>query len=814
MQRTDQIFRVLTRTCFTSIGLMLAGVAALHANAAPVTETTLKTPTVTLSLSASSVTTLQTVKIAVTVSGGSGNPTPTGSIKLSSGSYLSAQVALTAGKAALQVVASNLAAESGKLTVTYTPASASVYSAASVAGHVTLTRAAPSVAVSVAPASATQAQLLTAKVGVTVPVGGLAPQGSVTLISGTYSSGAVALSAGAAQIQLPATLLAVAKDTLTATYTPNTAAAEAYLKATGAAKVTVTAVSPRLAPKLTFTLPTKPVLSTQAVLASVALTGPSGDLIPTGSVALSLGGANLGAAYLTKGAVTITLAAGKLPNGADALTAAYTPDTESARVYAPASARASVTVDPASLVSVNQKSTGPEVTDQLLGMNMASWFDPTNPFVVPAFQKAGIKAIRWPGGSWSDIYHWNGNFTCASSTGEPPFTPTGWADPGAEYTKVIEALEIPAGLDVALTANYGTDAACTGPGNPTEASGWVKAWQAAGGKVSHVTVGNEVYGSWETDLHTKPNDPATYATAAHSYYSDIKAVNKEVLVGVAVDADNSEGGWDQTVLANAKGAYDFVEFHFYPQAPDHESDQYIVHQGALDLTSNIDTLKTELKTAGLPETPIYVGEIGSVYTNPGKQSWSITQGLYAGQALGEMMNAGISRLTWWIGFGNCNGTAGNMSASLYGWQDFGAYNVFSDGSALDPDCPGANPAGTMSPTAQAFNLFQNVAVTGEKVLTPAVTGDTTDVRAYAATHSGGTALVLFNLNETASQVVQVELSAQTESTGVTVITYSKAIYDKTKTGVWDPPTTTTLGAQKLPLLLTLAPWSMNVVLLK
>ena len=133
-------------------------------------------------------------------------------------------------------------------------------------------------------------------------------------------------------------------------------------------------------------------------------------------------------------------------------------------------------------------------------------------------------------------------------------------------------------------------------------------------------------------------------------------------------------------MANAKGSYDFVEYHYYPEAPGSENDTFIVQQAAQELTTNINTLKSELNKWGTPNTPIYVGEIGGPYSNPGKQSWSITQGLYAGQVLGEMMNAGVSRLTWWIGFGNCNGQNGNDSPSLYGWQDFGAYNVFSDGS--------------------------------------------------------------------------------------------------------------------------------------
>jgi hypothetical protein len=124
------------------------------------------------------------------------------------------------------------------------------------------------------------------------------------------------------------------------------------------------------------------------------------------------------------------------------------------------------------------------------------------------------------------------------------------------------------------------------------------------------------------------------------------------------------------------------------------------------------------------------------------------------------------------------------------------------------------PAGTLLPTARAFQLFSRVAIEGESVLTANVTGDTTDVRAYAATNNGGTALVVFNLNQAVSAPITVTLSRQSTSSSVTIETYSKSIYDQSKTNVWAAPTMNDLGAQTLPLPLTLAPWSMNVVIIK
>jgi hypothetical protein len=455
----------------------------------------------------------------------------------------------------------------------------------------------------------------------------------------------------------------------------------------------------------------------------------------------------------------------------------------------------------AATVTVNQKSSGPAVTDQILGMNMAYWYDQSNSAIVPALETAGIKALRWPGGSGSDLYHWQSNSLCNG----------GYTFPAASWTTWLADVVDRGNFDVAVTADYGTNTACNAGGNPSEAAAWVTSARQNGNHVSHWTIGNEVYGSWETDLHVKKNDPGTYANAvATGFYPQMKAANSNTLVGVVVEPGNSPA-WDPIVLSQAK--YDFVEYHFYAQAPGGESDTYLVQQAAQQLTTELNAVKADLASAGHSSTPIYVGELGSVYGMPGVQSTSITQALYAGQVLGELMNDGVSRATWWIGFGGCDQGAGfNFSSSLYGWQNYGGYMVFSDGLPEGGCSNTPNvPAGTLLPTARAFQLFSNVAKSGEHVLSNSVSGDTTDVRAYASTNEGGTAIVLFNLNENNSESVKVTLSSQTTATSVSVETYDKAIYDQSKNNVWAGPTTTNLGSQSLPLTLTLAPWSMNVV---
>jgi len=590
-----------------------------------------------------------------------------------------------------------------------------------------------------------------------------------------------------------------------------------------------TAVSISPVATTTYTLTVTPT-SGSAVTQTVTVTvvppptitsfGASPATIATGtSSSLTAVFAN-GTGVITPGNLTVTsgTAVSVSPTTSTIYTLTVTPSLGTAITQ-------TTTVFIQSTVTVNESSSGPAVTNQILGMNLAAWYDEVGnaTAVNNAFAQAGIKAIRWPGGSWSDEYHWqtpnsSSNpslpYMCANNSSGIPNGSTGWGG-YSTFAEFVTSIVQGGGYDLALTADYGTNAACNGPGQPSEAAAWVAAALTDGITVSHMTVGNEEYGTWETDLHTPANNAATYAAAtagSTGYYASIKTASPNTLVGVSVNPGNSPA-WDPTVLANAP--YDFVEYHYYPETPGQESDTFLVQQAAQNLTANINTIKAELNTAGKPNTPIYVGEIGGPYSNPGKQSWSITQGLYAGQVLGEMMNDGVSRLTWWIGFGNCNGTAGNDSSSVYGWQSFGAYNVFSDGPT-ETTCPNAGPIGTMSPTARAFQLFSSVAVNGESVLTATVAGDKTNVRAYAATNSGGTALVLFNLNENANAPVTITLSGLSSASTVTVETYDKAIYDMSNpatTNTWAAPVTTSLGAQALPLTLSLAPWSMNVVII-
>jgi N-acetylneuraminic acid mutarotase len=100
----------------------------------------------------------------------------------------------------------------------------------------------PAVTVTPTSSSITTAQADMVTVTVNGGSGNPVATGSVTLTSGTYTSGAVTLSGGSAMINIPAGSLAAGPDTLTASYTPDSNSSSIYNGAMGSNTVTVTTV--------------------------------------------------------------------------------------------------------------------------------------------------------------------------------------------------------------------------------------------------------------------------------------------------------------------------------------------------------------------------------------------------------------------------------------------------------------------------------------------------------------------------------------------------------------------------------------------
>jgi sugar lactone lactonase YvrE len=203
---------------------------------------------------------------------------------------------------------------------------------------------------------------------------GIPAAGTVTLTSGTYSSGTIGLnSQGYATIVIPAGSLTAGTDTLSVSFTPTGGTPTLYTSNSGTATVVVTKPS-LVTPTVTVTPTPTSITTGQALSVAVTVAGGSGNSTPTGTITLTSGTYTSSATTLSSGAATINIPAQSLLAGADTLTVTYTPDTTSASIYNSASGTASETVTNPPLIapSVTVTPTPTSIsTTQALVVNVA-----------------------------------------------------------------------------------------------------------------------------------------------------------------------------------------------------------------------------------------------------------------------------------------------------------------------------------------------------------------------------------------------------------------------------------------------------------
>lgn len=460
------------------------------------------------------------------------------------------------------------------------------------------------------------------------------------------------------------------------------------------------------------------------------------------------------------------------------------------------------------IVALDARSKGPLVGNDLYGVSLGTWYAFRRRFVAPSLRAVGIHLLRFPGGSESDAYHWkNGGSLCAGG---------GYIAPGATFDNFMRQVAAPMSSEVAITLDYGSNRACNAGGDPNEARAWIAHAKQRGYRVPYWTVGNEVYGSWEYDLHAHAHNPHTYARAVrHGYYPALKQTDSRAKLGIVVDMPNDHA-WNDVVLREAQ-PFDFVELHYYPEYG-RDGDEYLLGAGIDRLARALHELRNEMTAAGVSsDVPIFLGEFNNDSGQEGKQSVSIVNALFLGQMLGTLASAGVPMSAFWLGYGNCD-QSGDFSKKLYGWQNFGSEALFSDGLPDPYEGCSNTPkirGGTPFPTARVMALIAKGVPPGSSVRDVTLSkGPDRLVRAYGFAIRGGFALAMFN-----NTLDSVDVRARIENSGksefdATLETYGKAQYDKSKDNEWVGSVKTNLGRVGATVPLTLPPYSVSLLTMR
>ena len=482
---------------------------------------------------------------------------------------------------------------------------------------------------------------------------------------------------------------------------------------------------------------------------------------------------------------TLLLTAGVLSAGPAAARPAGTgPAVTGPAVTGPAAAGGPATVN----VSVNADEGLGTIPSTAYGLNSAVWDSQMNvPQVQGLLQQAGVEMLRYPGGSYGDIYNWQNNTA-----------PGGYVAPGTDFDSFMGTVT-KIGAQPMLIANYGT-------GTPAEAAAWVRyANITKGYNAKYWEIGNEIYGNgyygadWEADNHASKS-PATYASNVLQYASAMKAVDPSIKIGAVVTlpgnwpdsvvGSGDNGDWNRIVLAAAGSAIDFVIVHWYPNGSGAAG---MLNEPA-QVAGELAQLRQEIDHYAGPNGPNIA--IAMTETNGGVDEDTQPDALFAADTYMTALENGVFTVDWWD---THNGPSA-ISTAPDGATDYGDGGVLSSGTCVGTTCE--PPLNTPFPAYYSLAMLSKLALPGDTMVRAGT--DQQLIAAHAVRNANGDlSVMLVNKDPANSYQVSLHYAGFTPAAATpTVYTYG------------DEASSITSAAQGTASSQVLPPYSIETVVLQ
>jgi cellulose binding protein with CBM2 domain/fibronectin type III domain protein len=460
---------------------------------------------------------------------------------------------------------------------------------------------------------------------------------------------------------------------------------------------------------------------------------------------------------------------------------------------APAATAASVTVNAGAGVGA--------VPANGIGLNTAVYDGHMNDSVIPGLVKAaGITALRYPGGSYADIYNWQTN----TAQG-------GYVAPNTSFTDFMRTAQA-AGANPVITVNYGT-------GTPALAQGWVQNAVTNNYGINYWEVGNEIYGNgtyganWEADAHctdasgspvtvgSAPSQtyncgPATYANNVLSYISAMKSASPNIHACAVLttpgywpdgvtNASTSPQPWNQTVLSTLGAKTDCVIVHYYPGGS--SAAQMLTTPAAI--SGIVSTLRSQINQYA-HVNPANV-KIVVTETNSTVDMNTQPAALFAADMYMTWLENGTTNVDWW----NEHNGPGTPSV-VNGAQDYGDQGMLSSGGnssgVTEP------PVNTPFSPYYGVQMLSKLTSPGDQMVTSSSAGPLLRVHAVRRA-SGGVNVLIDNEDPSTTYTVNLTYNNFTPSGTPTVFTLA------------NNATSITSSTQSSASSVTVSPYSLTVV---
>jgi len=221
-----------------------------------------------------------------------------------------------------------------------------------------------------------------------------------------------------------------------------------------------------------------------------------------------------------------------------------------------------VTTVPPVLVTVAVAQPMFTMAPERLGVNTATY---DNELVVssiaPLLKAAGITGVRYPGGSYADVFNW------ANTTG----IDGAYVNGSDSFISWMNTVVNPAGAQAVITVNYGSNPANTAGGDTNLAAAWVACanitnhWGVKYWEIGNEVGGNGYYGTnldWEYDLHYPETNAST--RVGQPALSPAAYGTKDPTIKCGVGFDTGNATYNSQLLGVCGSVVDFVIIHWYP----------------------------------------------------------------------------------------------------------------------------------------------------------------------------------------------------------------------------------------------------------
>ncbi len=430
-------------------------------------------------------------------------------------------------------------------------------------------------------------------------------------------------------------------------------------------------------------------------------------------------------------------------------------------------------------LNVNTANSNRLADGRWFGVNTATWDGNLSQTTttINLLKEGGLMCLRWPGGSTSDTYHYA-------------------SDPTGNTRFMTIATNV--GAQVFITVNYGSSGS-------NEAASWVQFANI----VNHCgfkywEIGNECYGTWETDTNAAAHDPWTYANRAAGYIAMMKAVDPTIKVGV-VGAPGEDSyvnntshpatnprtgvvhnGWTPVMLTTLKSlgvTPDFFVHHVYPEytnpsspPPVADSDPLLM-QASANWAKDAADLRQQLSdymggATGSNVELVCTENNSDSSSAMGKQLTSLVNGLYIVDSACRLMKTEFNGYLWWD-LRNGHNSTGTFDPTIYGWRTYGDEGMIDGVSGKYP-------------MFYSEKLLQFFVRPGDTVLNG--TSDYLLLANYAAKRTNGTLTVLvMNKDTTTNFNGQVALTGYLPDNTATVRSYGIPQDNAVRDGITTPP---------------------------